>query len=41
LIVPSNITILPLPAKCPELIWRDATEKRWLRRHSEDIPEYL
>jgi DDE superfamily endonuclease len=41
LVVPPNITIMPLPAKCPELIWDYAREKRSSGRHSEENPLYM
>ena len=39
--VPENITILPLPAKCPELIWGYARGKGSSGWHSEENPQYL
>jgi hypothetical protein len=39
--VPVNITIMPLPPKCPELIWGYARGKGSSGRHSEENPQYL
>jgi hypothetical protein len=41
LAVPVNITIMPLPPKCPELIWGYARGKRSSGWHSEENPQYL
>lgn len=40
--LPTNISIVAIPSKSPDLIWRDATEKCSLGRgHCGDTPGYL